>query len=232
MDIISKRLNIHDSSTIKKCEEFLRVLQTKTSLKLSDQVKTIICLEIATTFTGSSFDKEAALQLCALKKSSYENNLNNIKKILNIDKPLSISELCVQFSCTQLKDAAQELYSHYKDSDSKDDMHPQYAAAAVYTVCKMNNMKPPKSQFVTLSRLKSNQWNALINDFETFAITNLKQTKFKQKSNVIENTVEGHVQENANVKEKSDDHVTIEDYEVWKNRILREAEQAIREGKQ
>lgn len=76
--------------------------------------------------------------MCSLKKTAYENNYHNIQKILGLDKPISINELCVLFSCTQLKDEAEKLYSYYKQKDPKiqDDEHPQYAAAAVYTVCK------------------------------------------------------------------------------------------------
>lgn len=68
----------------------------------------------------------------------YQNNVNNIAKILDLDKPITVSELCVQLSCTDVKDMAEDILTNYQERDTKikDIEHPQYAAAAVYTSCK------------------------------------------------------------------------------------------------
>ncbi|XP_045480144.1 origin recognition complex subunit 6 [Harmonia axyridis] len=231
---LSKRLNVDDTFTLKKCQEFLRILQTKNTLKLSEQVQIIICLDIATNITGQVFDKETALQLCSLKKSAYENNRHNILKVLNLDKPISISELCVKFSCTHLKDEANKLYSCYKNKDNKikDDEHPQYAAAAVYTICKLHNMKPPKSEFTSISRLKPTQWTALATEFEKFAQTmgfqNIKNKSKKKQADDenLEEVPEANSKKTKNELKKQE----IEDYEVWKERILKRAKELIANG--
>ena len=82
--------------------------------------------------------QEVALKLTSLRKTVYQNTLNNVQKILNLDKPISISELCVQFSCPEAKEMALTILKSYQEKDTKikDIEHPQYAAAAVYTSCK------------------------------------------------------------------------------------------------
>ncbi|KAK9892267.1 hypothetical protein WA026_019068 [Henosepilachna vigintioctopunctata] len=234
---ISKRLNIVDSYTKKKCEEFLRVLQTKNMLKLSDNDKIVLCLDLAASFMGSSFDKGTALQLCSIKSSLYENQLNTIKKILGLDDPSSIAELCVKFNCTQLKDDVENLYSNYrkKDNKIKDDAHPQYAAAALYTVCRLNNIKHPKSTFTSISHLKPSQWSALTTEFENFAksigFEAAKMKRKKEKLNICEDEDMPLVDcKSTDADSKSEE--VIEEYEVWKERILREAAQALEEGKE
>ncbi|XP_044746130.1 origin recognition complex subunit 6 [Coccinella septempunctata] len=229
---IAKRLNVDDAYCIKKCQEFLRILQAKNTLKMSEQVQIIICLDLATSITGSAFDKETALQLCSFKKSVYENNFHNIQKILDLDKPISINELCVKFSCTHLKGEAEKLYSCYKQKDPKikDDEHPQYAAAAVYTVCKLNNLKPSKSEFSSISRLRPNQWGAIVNEFEKFAASmgvELKKLPSKKKNYVEEILVNKESSPSKKMKEEQK-KPNIEEYEVWKKRILQIAKESLR----
>lgn len=61
-----------------------------------------------------------------------------MEKILNLDKQVSVSELCVQLSCTEAREVAERILHAYKTNDKqcKDITHPQYTAAAVYTSCK------------------------------------------------------------------------------------------------
>ncbi|KAJ8935423.1 hypothetical protein NQ314_012843 [Rhamnusium bicolor] len=135
----AERLGIQDDSTIRKAKEFLRVFQSKGSVKtLSDIAKTILCLDLASSYSGICFDKDTALKLSGLKKSAYQNNLHTVEKVLELDKPLTISELCVQFNCTVVKDLAEEILKKYKATDNKikDLGHPQYVTASVYAACK------------------------------------------------------------------------------------------------
>lgn len=60
-----------------------------------------------------------------------------IEKVLDLHKPLTISELCVRLSCTAVKDLAEDILKAYKEQDTlnRDFSHPQYVTAAVYTAC-------------------------------------------------------------------------------------------------
>lgn len=72
-----------------------------------------------------------------MKKSVYQNNLHTVEKLLELDKQLTVSELCIQLSCTVIKDIAEEILSKYKDHNRLRNVgHPQYVAAAVYAACK------------------------------------------------------------------------------------------------
>lgn len=78
------------------------------------------------------------MKLSNLKKSSYLNSLHTIEKVLDLDRQLTISELCVQLSCTVVKELAEQIFKKYKEKDEigRDFTHPQYIAVAVYTACR------------------------------------------------------------------------------------------------
>lgn len=80
----------------------------------------------------------AGIKLSGLKRSAYLNNLHTVEKILDLDKPLTVSELCVQLKCTVVKELAELILKKYKEKDEigRDFTHPQYTAAALYAACK------------------------------------------------------------------------------------------------
>lgn len=80
------------------------------------------------------------MKLSNLKKTAYLNSLHIIEKILDLDRPLTVSEVCVQLSCTVVKDLAEQLLKKYREEDEigRDFDHPQYIAAVVYTACRYN----------------------------------------------------------------------------------------------
>ncbi|KAJ8976227.1 hypothetical protein NQ317_013619 [Molorchus minor] len=130
--ITCERLGIKDNLIIKKAEEFLRLFQSKGSVvkSLNETAKIILCLDLAATSVGSSFDQETAVKLSGLKKSSVPEQLTYYRK----NKPLTVSELCVQFGDTYVKDLAEEILKKYMSNNvkAKDVGHPQYIAAAVF----------------------------------------------------------------------------------------------------
>lgn len=78
------------------------------------------------------------IKLSGIRKTAYLNNLHTLQKILDLDRPMTVSELCVQFSCTAVKELAEQILKKYEEEDviGRDFTHPQYLAAAIYTACK------------------------------------------------------------------------------------------------
>ncbi|XP_050297113.1 origin recognition complex subunit 6 [Anthonomus grandis grandis] len=220
----AQRLNVYDEAILKKSEEFIRLYQTKALVKtLDDQAKTVLCLDLAAQLIGSSFDKSVALALCGLKRSAYQNSLNNLEKILGLDKPLTISDGCIQLGCTAIKEDAEDILQKYKQIDHKvkDMDHPQYVAVAIYLACKAKKVSIDKTRLALLSRLKPSQWRELVASFENLGLSK-KATRQKNKEiNKMEEEymIETDDQEAKNKQEQEEE----EDYEIWKNRILKEA---------
>lgn len=82
--------------------------------------------------------QETAVKLSGLRKTVYQNNVHTIEKVLDLNKPISVSELCVSLSCTEAKERANQIFTAYRKQDNlnRDFNHPQYATAAVYTACR------------------------------------------------------------------------------------------------
>lgn len=98
----------------------------------------LLCFALYQNFL--SLLQDVAHTLSGLRKSAYNNNLNCIQKLLGIDKPLNVSDVCVQAGCSGIKDIAQSFLKKYIEQGAagalQDFSHPQYPACAVYTVCK------------------------------------------------------------------------------------------------
>lgn len=76
---ISPRLGVNDVNALRKAEEFLRVLNNKCKIRnINDVAKTVLCLDLASTFVGISFDKVCTnkvndvkfYMICITEKSS------------------------------------------------------------------------------------------------------------------------------------------------------------------
>lgn len=226
----AERLNIYDETVINKAEEYLRIYHGKGGIKtLNDQAKTVLCFDLASTFLGKVFDKEAALPLSGLKKSQYLNNLNTVEKLLDLKKDIKISDLCVQLGCTAIKDDAEEILNKYKQLDKKikDFEHPQYMAAAVYIACKAKKVSIEKSHIISISRLKPSQWKELVSEFEQLGLTkaNMKSVSKGHIEEDIQNTEQYHTSKTEQTEE-------YEEYEVWKKRILEKAYAALEKEKE
>ncbi|XP_018567571.1 origin recognition complex subunit 6 [Anoplophora glabripennis] len=233
---VAERLGIQDEITLKKAKEFIRAYHSKGSIKsLNDQAKTVLCLDLATSYSGTGFDKETAIRLSGLKKSGYQNNLHTVEKILELDKQITVSELCVQLSCTVIKDLAEEILSKYKDYSKMIHIsHPQYVAAAVNAACKLKNIKIQKTQLIVASHLKPAQWKELSNKFDkfvsTYGIGSPKKHKKDGDINKVVNEMANEIENKVLLNKKENEDEEVEDYEVWKKRILDEAYEALREA--
>lgn len=81
--------------------------------------------------------KDSAVKLSGLKKGAYQTKLNLVEKLLELDKPMTIADLCVRLGCVVIKEAAQEVLNRYQETiDIRNFNLPQYALAAIYVSCR------------------------------------------------------------------------------------------------
>lgn len=92
---------------------------------------------------------------------------------------------------------------------------------------RLKKVKVDKQQFIQASHLKPSQWKKLIQEFDQFIEKNcLENTKTSSSQpSVVVNT--DNFQKTTLV-EKDSNEEKIEEYEVWKNRILKEAREALK----
>jgi origin recognition complex subunit 6 len=197
---------------------------------MGDYARAVICIEMATNALGQNFDLEIAYKLAGLKRSAYTNNKRTLEKILDLNKPIGINEICVKLGLNQVQQTAVDLLNKYKSSRrsqevSDDDLdHPQYSAMAILFACKQHKLKPPKSKIMPLSHLRPGQWSILENVWEKW----LQQMETTKKAMRVKNLNDtGEKMEcdgdDDRVLLKPVDKPEVEEYEIWKERILRKA---------
>ncbi|XP_018332919.1 origin recognition complex subunit 6 isoform X2 [Agrilus planipennis] len=168
IDLI-KRLNISEGEAVLcKGEEYYRVLLNKTLLRnLNNTAKAILCLELAATNLGVKFDRCVGIKLSGFRKQVYQNHLHTIEKILDLDKPVTIKEICSQHNCRNVESLAGEILEKFRIANNIPDdvVQSHYVTAAVYEACILKKIKVQKSHFITASRLKSSKWKELESQF-------------------------------------------------------------------
>ncbi|XP_026477139.1 origin recognition complex subunit 6 [Ctenocephalides felis] len=229
--MMAQKLGFEENTQlINKANELLRLLKLKSlggnSITLTGLAQAVICLDLASSFLGTSFDSDYALKLSGFKKSTYLNSLRTIEKLLDLSKDLTISELCVQLGVTSVKEKAEILLSKYKTSHDCDISHPQYVAMAVYQACRLSKIKLQKSMIVPFSRIKGSQWTMLEKTWTTW-VDEVSPTLFKDAvqnngDKIAENLGKAIDAGKSDGKQDSE-KIEIEDYDVWKKRILEEA---------
>ncbi|XP_055389393.1 origin recognition complex subunit 6 [Condylostylus longicornis] len=237
---ILKKLGLQNhKNLLEKTTELLRLLQIKSSglSGIDDYAKISICVDLATSLLGISTDLLDIIKQSGLKKTVYEKYKRNIEKILNLNKPLRISEICVHLNCNEVSEKATNLLNMYEDHINKsndndiDLSHPQYAAMAVFQACKLNKVKIIKAKILGFSHLRPSQWTRLEQQWDKF-ITEyndlLKKSSCKPKS------VTQVVSESKEINSQTQDRANkaeIEDYETWKARIINKAKEDLKQMK-
>ncbi|GJQ76588.1 hypothetical protein Trydic_g15452 [Trypoxylus dichotomus] len=223
-----------EGTVIMKSEEYFRLCFAKSNLdKINDVPKAILCLDLSARNTGVAFDKAAAVKLSTLPPVIYQKYFNLIETSLEITETLTVAKLCVKINCSEAQDLADHILSKYQAENAMvtDLRHPQYVSVAVYTACKLKELKVSKVQLRHESRLRPSQWKQLENKFlmlvkQTGLDVEVKRGKKKIKGEAKE-ILAKVIESNDNVKEEvlSEE---IEEYEIWKARILKEANEALK----
>lgn len=111
-----------------------------------------------------------------------------------------------------------------------DTTHPQYAAMAVYQMCKLRKIKIQKTKLISYSHLKSSQWALLEKSWEAWAKNNtdtiqnfqltkkgLADTRSIPSGDLVE-SISNKENHHTAVQEKS-----VEEYSEWRERVLKKA---------
>lgn len=146
-----------------------------------------------------------------------------IEKILDLNRPLTINDICLKLGVQELCTKAKELlavYKNYVEVTEDEILHPQYSTMAVYQASKIRKYKISKQKITSLSHLKPVQWTNLEKKWDKFINENpnLKadlslETKIKVKKS------EENQRPTPPVTAKKA-AVAIEPYEDWKARII------------
>lgn len=171
--------------------------------------------------------QELAQKLCGLRKGLYANNRRIVQKLIGNTKSVGIPELCLQLGLpSQIQGTAAEDLQKYlaymirinQDIDRK---HPQYAAIALFKTAQMRKIKVSKTAFASSCSLKTDQWKMLEESWEKYARDSKEKIRAKEATDQDVEMVEETPKEVNNGEE-------IEDYEVWKKRILAKAYENLR----
>uniref|UniRef100_A0A6M2DQU0 Putative origin recognition complex subunit 6 n=1 Tax=Xenopsylla cheopis TaxID=163159 RepID=A0A6M2DQU0_XENCH len=227
VQMMAQKLGFNENKPlINKANELMRLLKMKSlggnAITLSDSAQSVICLDLASSSIGISFDVDHAIKLSGVKRNTYLSGLRTIEKLLDLAKELTVNELCVQLGVTSIKEKADLLLTKYKNSHNCDVTHPQYVAMAVFQACRVGKIKVQRNMIIPFSRLKPSQWSILEKSWSTWVddklSTLLKESSEESKDNFSEDT-----NKDTNTSTPSFKTAEIEDYEVWKKRILEEA---------
>lgn len=109
----------------RKAQEYERLLRLKTAgsgFRLHGVAQMVICLDLAVTNENQVIDKvqkiitltheknctecnlfqEAALKLSGFKKPAYNATKQTIKQVLELNKELTVKDICVQVGCPEI----------------------------------------------------------------------------------------------------------------------------------
>lgn len=228
--LVQKMGLIDEPKIISKTTELLRLLDlrsTNVNTAINEYAKIVLCIDLAATFLGIPIDQENALKLSGLRKSQYANNKRMFEKLLDLNKQIGISEICTKLGINELAKKATELLELYKsivenEANDIDITHPQYPSMAVYQASKLGQKRMSKQKIMAISHLRPSQWTLLEQRWDKFVATHYAQSKdkkVKSPSGGDGNPKEETAQKSS--QELKRPHVPeVEDYEVWKNRML------------
>uniref|UniRef100_A0A1B0BAQ1 Origin recognition complex subunit 6 n=1 Tax=Glossina palpalis gambiensis TaxID=67801 RepID=A0A1B0BAQ1_9MUSC len=234
MEQLFNKIGLRDvPNIIEKTSELMRLLELKSAnipLQINEYAKIVISGDIAAKVLGVACDQEQAIKISGLRKTHYINNRRMMEKLLDINKPLSIKELCNKLNLGDVWKKAEELLQLYhnvmiSENIDVDINHPQYSIMAVYMACKLCKKKVSKPKLLPLSNLRPTQWQHLEQRWNKLLALHYKEcaNNEDEPSNVHNNNAQEAGEITINTKGSQQLPSEIEDYETWKVRVLNEA---------
>ncbi|XP_062501583.1 origin recognition complex subunit 6-like [Corticium candelabrum] len=245
---IARRLGIRSCSVFNRTVELLRLVELKccqSAVMLSNNCRAVVCLELAAEENNEPLSRTEAIRISGQKKKTYESAYQTIEKMLGLRARLGIHELAVQCGCSEVRELAQSLMTQYEKNiranlsvsrqNDLDLSQPIFAIAALQVAAKKQKVWVDKKRLVSHVGRKKAALTKIISEMEECVkqIDNKKQQK--QSSQLFDCLeVSGDEENDVHASKKQcieSEELLLEDYEIWKARILAAAEQAIVEGK-
>lgn len=241
---ISQKLKITSPTVLSKAEELTQMLDVKvgsqalTALNLTGSCPVVMCLELAANTTGKTFNKEEGLKLSGVNKKVYANGLKALESMLDLSTNITIKDLAIQFGCTPATELAMKTLQSYEDEfKSKsgtvmDFTSPMFQATALCAACRKLKLKIDWNKLRELCSIKRSTYDKLVAEMEIHALKLLEtQTVEKQKrTRGLLDEVEKHLKDEditkKQKKENTQEQGEVDDYEVWKKKILAAAAKA------
>lgn len=227
-----------------KAEELTQMLDVKvgsqalTALNLTGSCPVVMCLELAANTTGKTFNKEEGLKLSGVNKKVYANGLKALESMLDLSTNITIKDLAIQFGCTPATELAMKTLQSYEDEfKSKsgtvmDFTSPMFQATALCAACRKLKLKIDWNKLRELCSIKRSTYDKLVAEMEIHAVKLLEtKTVEKQKrTRGLLDEVEKHLKDEditkKQKKENTQEQGEVDDYEVWKKKILAAAAKA------
>lgn len=241
---ISQKLKITSPTVLSKAEELTQMLDVKvgsqalTALNLTGSCPVVMCLELAANTTGKTFNKEEGLNLSGVNKKVYANGLKALESMLDLSTNITIKDLAIQFGCTPATELAMKTLQSYEDEfKSKsgtvmDFTSPMFQATALCAACRKLKLKIDWNKLRELCSIKRSTYDKLVAEMEIHALKLLEtKTVEKQKrTRGLLDEVEKHLKDEditkKQKKENTQEQGEVDDYEVWKKKILAAAAKA------
>lgn len=229
------------TSLVSQAAEYSRTLQAKQAgLGVSGTVQSVVCLHLAASQRGQPLDTKNMIRLAGAKsKPHYLGILQNAEKILQLEQVLSIQEICVQMSVSQVSETAGTMMSSYETHlkqtlgetkfSNLNLSRAVYPCAAVVAAAKLRGEKIDQGKVADLSRVKKKD---LLEIVEEMIKIQPKQDKSSVKRNLdlmdkIMGTGEGEGENRPSAvmmtkREKIQEEDFEDDgYEEWKDALIR-----------
>lgn len=241
---ISQKLKITSPTVLSKAEELTQMLDVKvgsqalTALNLTGSCPVVMCLELAANTTGKTFNKEEGVKLSGVNKKVYANGLKALESMLDLSTNITIKDLAIQFGCTPATELAMKTLQSYEDEfKSKsgtvmDFTSPMFQATALCAACRKLKLKIDWNKLRELCSIKRSTYDKLVAEMEIHAVKLLEtKTVEKQKrTRGLLDEVEKHLKDEditkKQKKENTQEQGEVDDYEVWKKKILAAAAKA------
>jgi len=230
------------SDLVSQAAEYQRTLQAKRAvLGVSATTQSIVCLHLAASQGGHSVETKDMVRLAGAKsKPHYLGILQNAEKVLQLDKAVSVQEVCVQLAVSHLAETAGKIITSY-ESHLKQTLgevkfanlnlgRAVYPCAAVLAASKLRPEKIDQTKLTDLSRVKKKELTEIV---EEMLKTQPKQDKSGVKRNLdLMDKIMGACEEKENSehavmmtkREKiQEDDFEDDGYEEWKQDMIRKA---------
>lgn len=219
-------------------ESLIKSKNSEVVKHLNENFKTLLCIDISCELLNIPFNSEEAIRIAGTRKREFNNNRKMLLKILNLDKKMDISDVILKLGIlqsTSLEKTARKIFEQYRREQYRSDEvnHPSVVAMCVNYATKIEHVKIPKKNIVTISNLTTSQWNAMEKSWSSWAgSVETKKKNKKNKENVEDVVMQDEKNSEQNIVSEQNKHEEEESYENWEKRILEKAHAALKAMKE